>query len=912
MAFARIIAFPVLLLLVRVDSFETPCPRSNFNNYGQGASTVICWITPAGKQRCEGAALPPWNNPTNPPDALAMTRGNAVAASAQYIVNADMTSKRGSVGALPNEVLEVVAANRFDGSLPHTNMVRPSFLSNLIAGNTLPGSTWGAEGGSLFSFCGLDFNRFVVCRATAPIQPPLDSIQFRAISLHKTRYAACGITLSDSSIYCWGTASANYTAFKPSGRFVDVNLGYDNDACAIREEDNSVVCWPFNKVVNYRNATSQKLVQLMDGFSEYLCGVTVNSTIFCSSNSSTTAALTARVNGQLVYPTEPRLCKDPSFITRNFEATRQTRAQFGCLVTGPTGLLQDRCKEGYDVTTNGDTTCALLEDGSPLCFGTNTNIIIADWRSWSMGEFVPRVVSAPFSALALGHIHTCVLRWDGEVFCFGNAADGKLVAPIGPFVHISSNFYHTCGLMADGTAKCWGFCDGNRCAVPAGATYRYLAAGGDFTCGITWANRASCFGTYTSNTFAPAVDVVALANTLAATCAIQATGSIRCWGRGIPASTVAGQYTAIGCGASRAAQGPAEFCCATKNRTAAEVLAGSPSLVCFGGSDVIPAIPNSPNFPPNATFAKIMGAAWTPGSGTFRTACGLDAATQKLQCFGQDPDGLTSTSYTDRVIDFAVGAEHLCYINAAARLRCLGNNYHNKVTRPVTPSGAFDRIMLGSSFGCGLRTNGELLCWGATPSGYANTPGRICRSFAARFNGVCVICKLTSASPWAASCFGTNLGAPTLPVPDDAQEILILHQHGSTSTMGCIHRLNGMLLCSGTLSLPTQLQYHDVASDGSGSTCGITPDFVSCHIVGFLWQNGYHSGSDILRAYPLRFSAAFLNAGSMTARGTSPRSNGWLASASTPPWRWTAPNSRPTRASSGESSRPRRRRSSMQ
>lgn len=62
-----------------------------------------------------------------------------------------------------------------------------------------------------------------------------------------------------------------------------------------------------------------------------------------------------------------------------------------------------------------------------------------------------------FTEVACGMVHTCGLRFDGSVECWGRNNLGQLHIPTAErFVHVRSWGYDTCGVTRQGTVKCWG------------------------------------------------------------------------------------------------------------------------------------------------------------------------------------------------------------------------------------------------------------------------------------------------------------------------------------------------------------------------------------------------------------------------------------------------------------------------
>ncbi len=65
--------------------------------------------------------------------------------------------------------------------------------------------------------------------------------------------------------------------------------------------------------------------------------------------------------------------------------------------------------------------------------------------------------SVGYTYLAVGELHTCGLRTDGSVVCWGNNQYGQASPPSDDrFTFIVAGAYHTCGIRVDGAAVCWG------------------------------------------------------------------------------------------------------------------------------------------------------------------------------------------------------------------------------------------------------------------------------------------------------------------------------------------------------------------------------------------------------------------------------------------------------------------------
>jgi len=183
--------------------------------------------------------------------------------------------------------------------------------------------------------------------------------------------------------------------------------------------------------------------------------------------------------------------------------------------------------------------------------------------------------------VAGGSLHSCALRFDGTVRCWGDNSSGQLGNPnAGSFsmspaqvshltdaVALAAGTRHTCAVRVGGRVSCWGYNasaqlgDGSGSTGPRSVPVTVvksdggdllevvaIAAGVNHTCALHASGSVSCWG---GNTFgelgdattvavrsravtaASLPDATALAAGPAAnhTCALRADGSVRCWGR---------------------------------------------------------------------------------------------------------------------------------------------------------------------------------------------------------------------------------------------------------------------------------------------------------------------------------------------------------------------------------------------
>src|SRR5262245_12068955 len=95
--------------------------------------------------------------------------------------------------------------------------------------------------------------------------------------------------------------------------------------------------------------------------------------------------------------------------------------------------------------------------------------------------------------LSAGYGHTCGVRPDGTLLCWGENGSGQATPPAITAQQVSAGLLHSCAVKTDGTLACWG---GNAYgqASPPGGIFTEVSAGGTHTCAVQNDGHLACWG----------------------------------------------------------------------------------------------------------------------------------------------------------------------------------------------------------------------------------------------------------------------------------------------------------------------------------------------------------------------------------------------------------------------------------
>ena len=122
-----------------------------------------------------------------------------------------------------------------------------------------------------------------------------------------------------------------------------------------------------------------------------------------------------------------------------------------------------------DIVYNSNFGCALLEDKTIKCWGSNWSGQLGNGTTDNSNVPVTVLITGNTTKIAIGASHSCALLEDKTIKCWGSNWSGQLgneknddeyipdnVIGINNAIDISISSAYTCALLEDKTIKCWG------------------------------------------------------------------------------------------------------------------------------------------------------------------------------------------------------------------------------------------------------------------------------------------------------------------------------------------------------------------------------------------------------------------------------------------------------------------------
>ncbi len=281
-----------------------------------------------------------------------------------------------------------------------------------------------------------------------------------------TPHGTCALD-NAGKIACWGLAPKVWNV--PEGNFVELYSGQSSTGtiCAVRS-DRTVACFYEPLGTSYTDFDPTLRVKSLAIGLGVICGIDENDNAFCNAYNA---------SFELAVPSEEKF----SLISAG--------NQFGCGISSSDGTVACWQADGFgtcdysppdnqldapagafdDISSSEFTTCAIGRDGKAKCWGLgeadddpNGDQCFAENNA---GQAEPPADT--FRAVVVGSFHTCAVRTDGSLACWGagevdtcvdmSVDCGQSIPPEGTFEQVSVGLFHSCAMRADRTVACWGY-----------------------------------------------------------------------------------------------------------------------------------------------------------------------------------------------------------------------------------------------------------------------------------------------------------------------------------------------------------------------------------------------------------------------------------------------------------------------
>jgi alpha-tubulin suppressor-like RCC1 family protein len=392
-------------------------------------------------------------------------------------------------------------------------------------------------------------------------------------------------------------------------------------------------------------------------------------------------------------------------------------------------------------------TCAVDEGGGLWCWGSNDLGEAGTTRRTTLPHEVPLGGAAVEVATSMAS--TCARRDDGTVHCFGSGSAGKLgdgvaipghasASPVevslpAPAVSVAMGWLHACARTDDGVDHCWGdngsgeIGDGTSGpdnarlsptpAVPWGGGpvaqgFTAIAVGGASTCAVRsgelWCTGARRFGALGND---DPTDDCSLADP--SECIVTTPHPV----------AAAGTFTTAAVGNG--------YACA---------IATEGTLWCWGanGGGQL----GNPDDDALVPVQVESSADWLDVSAGGSSTCGIRSP-GSLWCWGSNTAGQlgdgsvggfssspVAVGTDDDWVRVVSGGDHVCGIRSGGQLWCWGRNDVGQLGQgdvgdpsatPVSVPGDWSAVALSGPHTCAVTAGGTLWCWGSNESGQVGT-----------------------------------------------------------------------------------------------------------------------------------------------------------------------------------------------
>ena len=271
--------------------------------------------------------------------------------------------------------------------------------------------------------------------------------------------------------------------------------------------------------------------------------------------------------------------------------------------------------------------------------------LVMGWWSflWESEPIEIPVDPGPFASVSVGIQHSCRIKGDLSVVCWGGNEHGQTSPPNGTFSLVSAGQSHTCGVGTDGAIHCWGGEQYGQASPPDGS-FDTVSAGLTHSCGVRTEGVVECWGGNEGDkSTPPSGTYITVSAGWYHSCAVGADGFVVCWGVDYygQSSPPGGTFTTVSAGQRHS-------CGVGSDR----------SIVCWGSND------NGQSGPPKGAFVSVSAGALH--------SCGV-RIDGSVECWGNDHYG-QALPPRGTFLSVAAGWSHSCGTRKDGTVQCWGSN----------------------------------------------------------------------------------------------------------------------------------------------------------------------------------------------------------------------------------------------
>lgn len=401
-------------------------------------------------------------------------------------------------------------------------------------------------------------------------------------------------------------------------------------------------------------------------------------------------------------------------------------------------ILYEKLQWAAGIAIGEGHLCALRSTGEVVCRGSNhTGQLGIGDEVESSDAFVDVAGLANVVDIGAGENHTCALRRDGHVLCWGINFNGEvgsggdgiqrrpvLLDEVSDAVALAVGESHTCALSRGGRIQCWGQNGGGQSGWPEGLSPPPESEfpNDDFDYRHRW-----------PRTLQGVTDVTHVDVRGAYSCALSSNGSVRCWGKSRchrrPDADSDRWFTL-----PEQLAWPREI---DGVSDASHIAVGRYAACALGGDGRVSCWTQCP---------------WTPDP----QRPGEWTLSQQEQAEVQD--GI------DDAVELVAGLYHFCALLRDGGVRCWGEGRDGqlgigrgvRVRLPAVVEGLDDVVELaaGGFHTCARRSSGVVLCWGANSQGQLGDATYVERGSPAAVIGLLGVVDLDAASTRSCGLLG--------------------------------------------------------------------------------------------------------------------------------------------------------------